>query len=705
MRQFRIFCIIFSIFFTLPSFASTNGEIFAYGGKIGNTLKISFYFPKKIDRSWNFTNNKLKVMFNASGMIDGVEDLQFKLNPHIQHTNITESEVVFVLDGIYTVEHIESGKNVTFKLKKIETETEEVQEEEEEELTEEQKRTLLIELKLKNPSMFKFSEWRQGARKSTFKQIEHTLLENIQNSAKGSINMERLKLGQFYLANDMPLAAIPIFDIIIKSSNYFAYLNKVKAMRGLANFMMYRIDLAYEDFSAKELDDINDEIKFWRQILGPDLDVMMKNSIEEVPFLMWYPNDIRWNLLIKVAEKKRKAEEYADANIIIDELEKEELSDDIADTLSLVRASILANMRKTIDAINILDSLTDHLDNRFIKYKSTYQKTALELQAKRISNADAIKKLENIKMIWHNDENELMLLKTLGELYDKEQRYDQAFKTWREIIINFPGTTAVAEAASKLTDGFIKVFDNAEIENRNPINVLSLYYGFQELTPIGKERNNIMSNIADTLISIDLIRNATNILEQQIYYILTGEERSRVALKTAKLHMIDDKPRKAIRILNATRNDPANDNIKQQRKYLLVRALIASEDYKKPIELLKGDTSVKADVLRFEVFWKEKNWKYLVDLGEKMVIGKEAYSRGNLLGWEMEVITKLAIAYAMREDLEGLKILEENFSPLLEDTIFEDDFKLMVRGNYDVIMPFNMVGVSTEIEKVEEYLE
>ena len=64
-----------------------------------------------------------------------------------------------------------------------------------------------------------------------------------------------------------------------------------------------------------------------------------------------------------------------------------------------------------------------------------------------------------------------------------------------------------------------------------PIDALSLFYDFRDLTPVGRRGDEMIRKLADRLVSVDLLDQAAEVLQHQVDNRLQGAARAQVAVQ------------------------------------------------------------------------------------------------------------------------------------------------------------------------------
>ena len=85
-----------------------------------------------------------------------------------------------------------------------------------------------------------------------------------------------------------------------------------------------------------------------------------------------------------------------------------------------------------------------------------------------------------------------------------------------------------------------------------PIDALSLFYDFRDLTPVGRRGDEMIRKLADRLVSVDLLDQAAELLQHQVDNRLQGAARAQVAVRLAVIYLMGRKPDRAIQALRTS---------------------------------------------------------------------------------------------------------------------------------------------------------
>ncbi len=112
----------------------------------------------------------------------------------------------------------------------------------------------------------------------------------------------------------------------------------------------------------------------------------------------------------------------------------------------------------------------------------------------------------------------------------------------------------------------------------------------------------------------------------------------------------------------------ADDDIKNQARYLRAETYINLARGDDAKALLEDDMSEKSNLLRSEIFWRQKNWVQLVSTLEQVLMRRHLQNK--LLDMEEgDLLMRLSLGYAMTGNEKGLDIIKERFQPHLDPAL------------------------------------
>ncbi len=512
----------------------------------------------------------------------------------------------------------------------------------------------------------------------------------------------RKRLAELYLAQGKALEARTLLQMLAEESPIYFTRNKLHAMLGAAHFMANEFLQAETAFKHPTLDG-EPEINLWRDVMSVIL--RKQNNVEYTDFydeyIRHYPPMMRQNLALVAADNDINNNSYNKALKIFDTLNKDEMLDEDEDHVQYLIARVLAGTTQKDAARLIWQKLADETANDFIRPRALFAITNLDLAENKITIEEAIKQLEPIRIMWRGDDFEITLLTLLGRLYEATNQYREQLRTMREIITYFPNHPENLQITANMADIFRTLFNDGAADELSPIDALALYYEFRNLTPIGEAGDIMIQNLADRLSEVELLDRSAALLENQVEFRLSGEERSRVGARLALIHLLRRKPKQALSSLELTGYGNNPESLQQQRTLLTARALMGLKETERALKLLEGDDSREAKLLALEIYWDAKTWPELIQTAEQLMAEREDPT-APLNDSEVDILMKLGIGYVFAQQSEQLQYLRDYFLPLMEDADQRDLFSFITE---DTLLDYrNITKLSQQIGRMESFL-
>src|SRR5258708_8207037 len=112
---------------------------------------------------------------------------------------------------------------------------------------------------------------------------------------------------------------------------------------------------------------------------------------------------------------------------------------------------------------------------------------------------------------------------------------------------------------------FAQLFLSPRGDDLPAVDALGIFYESRELTPIGRRGDEMIRHLADRLVAVDLLDQASELLQYQVDKRLEGAARAQVAARLAMDYLTNRKPDRAIGAPRTTRNDDLSGGLRQPR--------------------------------------------------------------------------------------------------------------------------------------------
>lgn len=530
-------------------------------------------------------------------------------------------------------------------------------------------------------TLFPYEYWKPDAEKKA-DQIRALFHRVVESGNPQESNDARLRLAHIYLSQGMAVEALGYLDGINRTNPAFYRSNKLAALRGAANFLIYRFTDAARDFAAAELNN-NQEVDYWRGMLAdllgnPDqnYDYLALNP----DYISKYPPIFRQRLAIVAADRAIGGKDYNIALKIFDTLTQDNLIEPIQNYVHFLMAKISADTGQDKEAKETWDRLAVDYAHPFVQARAEFSRILWETEKENLPKDQMIDRLERLRLAWHGDSLELNILTMLGDLYADQKDYVNAMRVWNGGVIAFPNTVAAIDMARKMQESFITMFNEGMSDALPPLDALALYYEYKNYMPTGNTGNAIINKLADRLVSVDLLSQAATLLDNQMRNQLEREHRSEIGARLATIYLLNHQPNKALTVLQ---DSVYGDNplmLRLLRNRLTAQAMLDQNQPDKALATLGSDNSVDAERIRISVYWQQKDWTRLASSIENILKTRKDITAPVTLE-ESEYLLRLALAYVFQDNRVQLAYLHDYFGPLMEKNPNREVFEFITGGD------------------------
>jgi len=463
---------------------------------------------------------------------------------------------------------------------------------------------------------------------------------------------KNLKLAKFFFMHGWYQESLDSL-LIAKKYAYKEFQDSLQArfLAAVNNTMIGNLGAAKEEYDdLLEYNDIKRiaEINLWNNYnefsIGsvPDSIGFIDNLSKTISL---YSDDKYWPLAFAETELALLANDLKSVERIFREV-RTPPEGYYANSLKFYRASYYKKKNQLNLAKQYYRDLTYQDLDMFNKVRAEFELVKIRVAEEEISISEAIEALEGLRYSWRGDQLEYEILMQLANYYRENKDIMSALRAYQYIQLAFNNKVSNFYITSEMARIFNDVFLPGGLgEEMDDFTVVALFYEFKELNPIGEQGDDVILTIAQRLVRLDLLENASDLLRHQINYRLKGEKRVVNADNLAIILMMDKKPHEAIFILDDTDKDNFNFNEHQYRVRLRSKALIQMEKYQEALNYIKDDMSEDAEIIRREAIFQAKNWKKYADL-----VGSSFEDTISQVGSDQAAaqdILRLAISYYM----------------------------------------------------------
>jgi tetratricopeptide (TPR) repeat protein len=489
----------------------------------------------------------------------------------------------------------------------------------------------------------------------------------------------RIDLARFYLARDMYPEAKGVLDVVLADDRPGADGVSATVLRSIAEVMMNRPEDALKDLGEPGVGDQHDAalwraLAYARQGKWPQAREGFKTAEITVATL---PIELQ---RITLKDEMRSAIEVGDfdgASTDLNDFQTIGVPHNMEPVIAVLMGRLAEGLGRTDEALAAYRTAADSWD-RPIAAQGLLRETVLRYRVGELKRDAVISQLESLTTIWRGDETEIEALKDLAHLYTEDGRFRDAFYVMRSAMAAHPNSSMTRQIQDEAAATFDSLFLTAKGDAMPAVDALALFYDFRELTPVGSRGDEMIRRLADRLASVDLLEQASDLLQYQVDHRMQGAARAQIATRLSVLHLMNRKPDRALAVLRATRTADLSIDLRNQRLLLEARALSDLGRHDVALEVIGNIDSREASRLRSDILWAGRRWGEASEQIELMY-GDRYRDFDPLTPVEQQDILRAEIGYSLSDDKLGLGRLREKYAAKMAETPEAHDFEVVSR--------------------------
>lgn len=549
-------------------------------------------------------------------------------------------------------------------------------------------------------TLFDVRNWARGG-EETYAQEERRLMQIVTGVADERRNEARFELARFYFAHGRSAESQGILDLIREQDPAFASMPSFNVLEGLNAYLSGYNEKAETLLSDPRLAS-SDELSFWRAAIKTrkgDAGAQAAVLTETSGFLRTYPRYLRTQLALVALDSVLKAEDDLSSQNFLELAKDHGTNRHFQAAVNYYEAiwnDLTGNYRAAMRDL----SLVEDMPSRYYRVLATRDRILMELKAGLIHWRDAAEQLERLRYAWRGGDFEFSIMEELGRIHADGQNYAQSLRTMKDILIAFPTHPRVEEIPARMQALFEKLYLDGLADEISPISAIALYNEFRELTPPGEKGETMIQKLADRMVSVDLLEEASKLLDRQVTYRLEGEEKSRIGARLSLVHLLNRQPEQALASLAKSRVDTVPEGLIQQRRHLEARALMDLKRGVEGIDILTGDMSRRAQMLRAEIYWSDQKWGEAAKTLRPLVrVPQKGEPRMN--DEELQRLLDYTTALRLAGRHRAVTRLRYNFMKHVTDTPYYEAFNLLTSGGEDGVLTYQ--SVLDEVAQAERF--
>lgn len=523
-----------------------------------------------------------------------------------------------------------------------------------------------------------FEQWRKGPLEGEgYDKNRHELLYRLSTSSDEERNASRWNLARFYMATGHAADALGVLELMREREGALDKNAEFRAVLGVANLLLRRNKKALSLLTHKSLIAELDAY-LWRSVAqngAGKYEQALVDFERGIDVLSLQSDEDKARFLFSAIHAGYQVGDIAKMEKFYDLIEELPLSATQLTEMDYWRARMKENSGEWEEAIEEYEKIA----KSGVRQTAALARLALvnvKYKNHKNTSAEAIDELEKLRFAWRGDEFELDLLRRLGELYVDQHEYRAGLDTLKIAAIYFRRSNKTRELTKTMSAIYRDLFLNGKADNMDPVKAVALHNDYPELTPLGADGDRISRRLADRLVSVDLLDDAVEVLTHQVFQRLKGVAQSDVAIRLAMIHIMNDAPEEALKVLRGTRHSQMPDDIERRRILVEARALIEMRSYEEAEVILDSQKGADVDTLLASIYWKTENWPRVVSSGQARL---RDYEEGNreLDNGERMIILRLALAQYLDGNDGGLDDLRGRYLSPMADGLYADAFGLI----------------------------
>lgn len=523
--------------------------------------------------------------------------------------------------------------------------------------------------------LFDAKEWRANQEAKFLPRLD-ALIKAAAAAEENQRTQPRLELANFYMSRGMYQEARGVTNLILSETKQGTEEAGVLMVNAIASILIGHPERGLKVLGSPAIGNGYDSqlwkaLAFARQEKWADAREKFKNAEFAVATL---PLELQRIVAADSMRASLEVKDYAGASRRRSELDVVGIPDDMKPEFAVLRGRLAEGLGHDKDALDAYKYAAQS-DDRQASAEARLQGALLRYKRGELGQGELLRELETLSVIWRGDAIELKTLSRMAQIYADNGRYADslaAAKTTARLQPNSELSRQSQEAASTL---FSQLFLSPKGEDMKPVDALTMFYEFRELTPIGRRGDEMIRRLADRLAAVDLLDQSAELLQYQVDKRLEGAARAQVAARLAMVYLTNRKPDRAIAALRTTRIADLSGELRQQRLLLEARAQSDVGRHDLALDIISNITGREAIRLRSDIYWASRQWREASEQIE-LYCGERWRDFKPLTAIEKSDVIRGAVGYALAGDAIGLNRFREKFAPLMSGDADRQAFEI-----------------------------
>jgi hypothetical protein len=546
--------------------------------------------------------------------------------------------------------------------------------------------------------VFDVGEWRKNGSEN-FMARERELAAAAAAAGPDQRTPARVDLARLYLARGMYPEAKGVLDLALADAKQGQEDPVALIVHSVASALMGRPELALKDLANPAIG-TNYDSQLWKALACARQGkwAEAREKFKNVEFAITsLPIELQRIVITEAMHASLEVRDYSGAAKRAADLEVIGLAPEQKPAIAVLRGRLAEALGHDKDTLSEYRMAVDSPD-RAAAAEGKLLEIALRQKRDEISPADAMHELETLSVMWRGDGIEVKALVMLARLYSDAGRYGESLAADRTATRLQPNSEASRQGQDESAALFAQLFLGSKGDDLPPVDALGLFYEYRELTPIGRRGDEMIRRLADRLVAVDLLDQASELLQYQVDHRLEGAARAQVAARLAMVYLTNHKPDRAIAALRTTRIADLAGELRQQRLLLEARAQSDIGRHDLALDIISNIGGREAIRLRSDIYWASRRWREASEQIELYYADRWRNFKP-LNPVEKGDVIRALVGYALAQDAIGLARFREKYAPLMSGDDDRAAFETASRpadANTDEFAPIAKMAASVD---------
>jgi tetratricopeptide (TPR) repeat protein len=512
--------------------------------------------------------------------------------------------------------------------------------------------------------VFDVNEWRKNQSEDFIKRLDVLVTASAGASAEQR-TPARLDLARFYMSRGMYPEAKGVLDLTLGEAKPGQEDLSALIVHSVASTLMGRPEQGMKDLVSPAIG-TNYDSQLWKALAlarqGKWADA--REKFKNVEFAITsLPLELQRAVLTEAMRAAIEVKDYSGAASRGNDLDVIGIPADLKPSIAVLRGRLAEALGRDKDALAEYKAAARSAD-RASAMEARLRDIALRQKRDEIGQEDALRDLETLSVTWRGDGLEVKVLSMMARIYSDSGRYGESLSAARTATKLQPNSDTSRAAQDDAAALFAQLFLSPKGDDLPPVDALALFYEYSELTPIGRRGDEMIRRLADRLVAVDLLDQASELLQYQVDHRLEGAARAQVAARLAMVYLMNRKPDRAIGALRTTRIADLAGELRQQRLLLEARAQSDIGRRDLGLDIISNIAGREAIRLRSDIYWAARRWRESSEQIE-LYYGDRWRDFKPLSATEKGDVIRAVVGYALAEDTLGLSRFREKYAPLM----------------------------------------